>query len=648
MNLQRDTEPRLYNSRIINTFVKFIENKYPQIDIKSLLREAEMERYQVNDENHWFTQPEVDRFYEVVRSMTGNDNAAREAGRFAASPDAIGFTRKYILGFVGPAKAYEMIGKYAPTFTRSTVYESKRIGHNKIRIKVTPRAGVAEKHYQCDNRTGYLEAVPVFFNQRPPTIKHTECMFRGDESCTYEITWQNSSLFFWKNLRNAAAVLSPAIFTGIYLKYPEVAFAEFLPAALVTVVLLAFFAEFFENRELKEGVENLRDSTDVLLKQTETNYRNAQLINEIGLAVSKQSNIEGILSEIVEVLRKRLDYDRGMILLANKSRTKLIYYAGFGYNEDQYRLLKYTSFSLTKQYSKGAFVLAFREQKPILVNDIDEIQDTLTEHSLDFAKKFGAKSFICCPIVDEDESLGILAVDNLRTKRPLLQSDINVLTALTPVIGVSINNTLLTEAYENQFKSVIKVLAASIDARDPLTAGHSEKVTAYAVGICEELGLAKSYTEVIRVAALLHDYGKIAVSDFILKKNGKLTVEEYEEIKLHVVKTREILEKVNFEGIYSEIPLIVGSHHEKMDGSGYPQGLRGEEIPLGARIIAVADFFEAITAKRHYREPMLLEDAISTLECMSIDKFDKEVVSALLRYYNRLNNGILDYVLLQR
>jgi HD-GYP domain-containing protein (c-di-GMP phosphodiesterase class II) len=84
-----------------------------------------------------------------------------------------------------------------------------------------------------------------------------------------------------------------------------------------------------------------------------------------------------------------------------------------------------------------------------------------------------------------------------------------------------------------------------------------------------------------------------------------------------------------------------------MDGSGYPQGLRGEEIPLGARIIAVADFFEAITSKRHYREPMLLEDAVSALEFMCTDKFDKEVIAAFMRYYNNANNGILDHVLLQ-
>jgi HD-GYP domain-containing protein (c-di-GMP phosphodiesterase class II) len=185
---------------------------------------------------------------------------------------------------------------------------------------------------------------------------------------------------------------------------------------------------------------------------------------------------------------------------------------------------------------------------------------------------------------------------------------------------------------ERQFSSILQVLAASIDARDFLTAGHSEKVTEYALGICREMGLSTDYTEMIRVAALLHDYGKIGIKDSILKKTGPLNETEREEIKAHVVKTRDILEQINFEGIYREVPVIAGSHHERMDGFGYPDGLAGQEIPLGARIIAVADFFEAITAKRHYREPMVLESAVETMlqECGT--HLDTQVVLAFLSY----------------
>jgi Tfp pilus assembly protein PilZ len=136
---------------------------------------------------------------------------------------------------------------------------------------------------------------------------------------------------------------------------------------------------------------------------------------------------------------------------------------------------------------------------------------------------------------------------------------------------------------------------------------------------------------------LLHDYGKIGVPDAILKKEGLLSPEEYSIVKTHAAKTREILSRINFEGIYGKVPEIAGSHHEKVNGTGYPDGLVGHEVPLGSRIIAVADYFEAITAKRHYREPMPIEEAFQALFDESGRSFDKRIVSAFLSYYSKAN-----------
>jgi HD-GYP domain-containing protein (c-di-GMP phosphodiesterase class II) len=147
----------------------------------------------------------------------------------------------------------------------------------------------------------------------------------------------------------------------------------------------------------------------------------------------------------------------------------------------------------------------------------------------------------------------------------------------------------------------------------------------------------------IRVAALLHDYGKIGVPDSILKKNGMLTEEEYETVKSHAEETRKILEQVNFEGIFSQIPEIAGSHHEKINGTGYPKGLKGNEIPLGAKIIAVADYFEAITSKRHYRDPMPLDKALQMLQERSGSYFEKGVVDAFLNHFAKDSNKSLQY-----
>jgi len=211
----------------------------------------------------------------------------------------------------------------------------------------------------------------------------------------------------------------------------------------------------------------------------------------------------------------------------------------------------------------------------------------------------------------------------------------SLLMGIASVIGISIQNAELLAARGRQLNSILQVLAASIDARDSLTAGHSEKVTEYAQGICSELGLSRDYCEMIRVASLLHDYGKIGVPDAILKKKGRLTAEEYEIVKTHSEKTRKILKQIHFEGIYCQVPDIAGAHHERIDGNGYPQGLMGKDIPLGARIIAVADYFEAITAKRHYRDPMKLEDAFLSLHEQIGKYFEKRIVEAFMAYYTK-------------
>jgi HD-GYP domain-containing protein (c-di-GMP phosphodiesterase class II) len=298
-------------------------------------------------------------------------------------------------------------------------------------------------------------------------------------------------------------------------------------------------------------------------------------------------------------------------------------------------MLQAITFDLNKPDSKGMFVVSFHKQEPLLVNDLEEVENNLSPRSQKFAKVLQVKSFICCPIICDGESIGILAVDNIQSKRPLVNSDLTLLMGIAPVIGVSIRNADLLHAKRQQFHSILQVLAKTIDARDPLTAGHSEKVTDYALGICKELGEPQNFSEMIRVAALLHDYGKIAVPDSILKKPGRLTKEEYQVVKTHSEKTREILDQIHFEGIYQSVPAIAGAHHEKINGSGYPQGLMGHQIPRGAKIIAVADFFEAITAKRHYRDPMPLKVAFDLLRDESGKHFDPAIVEAFIRYFEK-------------
>ena len=633
----------LYNSRIIDNYIKLIKRNYNHINVGELLRHAGIEPYQVADQGHWFTQNQVNRFQEKLSNLTNNMQIAREAGRFGASPESSGAMRQFFLGMVGPANAYAVISKGAKSFTRSTTYKSQKLSPNKVEITVTPNEGVKEKRFQCENRIGYLEAIAMMFGNKVPQIKHTDCIFRGGNACRYVISWEKQLSDVFKLVRNLAALflLPASIGLGVYLPFHP--WVVLFSSYVIILLVLSLLSTIREKSELTSSLGNLRYSTDQLVEQININYNNARMTSEIGQAISSHTNSGSILFQFVQIFKKRLNYDRCMILMADKEQKRLLYRAGYGYSEKQLKLLNNIAFSLDRPNAKGVFVNSFKEKKPFLINNVSSIEDDLSLKSLAFAKKLGSQSFICCPVIAAGESIGLLAVDNVKSKKALVQSDMSLLIGLASVLGISIRNADLLEAKERQFRSILQVLAASIDARDPMTSGHSEKVTEFAIGICNELDLSNEFCEMIRVAALLHDYGKIGIPDTILKKPGKLTDEEYEIVKTHAEKTKRILNQINFEGIFSQVPDIAGSHHEKIDGSGYPGSLEGDAIPLGARIIAVADFFEAITARRHYRGPLPLKKAFEMLQAESGKTFDPKIVRAFLRYYAKIHAGEPDY-----
>jgi HD-GYP domain-containing protein (c-di-GMP phosphodiesterase class II) len=186
-----------------------------------------------------------------------------------------------------------------------------------------------------------------------------------------------------------------------------------------------------------------------------------------------------------------------------------------------------------------------------------------------------------------------------------------------------------------------KTMAQTLDARDPYTAGHSTRVSDYAVAIAEALNLSMRETESLRVAANLHDIGKIGVPDAVLQKPGKLSTDEMEVIKRHPLIGKRILEGV---AKFRDYLAVVELHHENHDGSGYPWGLTGEETPLGARIVHVVDAFDAMTTSRPYRNAMPPERALGILQQHAGTQFDPAIVEVFLRLVHRNSSALPDSV----
>src|SRR5579884_3223107 len=179
----------------------------------------------------------------------------------------------------------------------------------------------------------------------------------------------------------------------------------------------------------------------------------------------------------------------------------------------------------------------------------------------------------------------------------------------------------------------IEALALAIEAKDTTTHDHLKRVQVYAMEVGKDLGLADAELEALRAAALLHDIGKLAVPEHIISKPGKLTREEFEKMKIHPIVGAEILERVRFP--YPVTP-IVRSHHEKWDGNGYPDGLKGEEIPVGARILSAVDCLDALASDRQYRRALPLDEAMAQVAAEAGVSFDPKVVEVLQRRYKEL------------
>lgn len=186
------------------------------------------------------------------------------------------------------------------------------------------------------------------------------------------------------------------------------------------------------------------------------------------------------------------------------------------------------------------------------------------------------------------------------------------------------------EELKKNFESTLEVLSIAIDQRDPLTASHSFRVTEFGIEIGKVLNVSANDLDKLRYAGLMHDLGKIEIKESILRKEGSLTSEEYKEIQTHAHGTFQLLSKFKFKRDLVDVPMIASSHHERFDGSGYPRKLKGEDIPLLARVLAVADVLDAITSKRHYRSAMSIDNALGILKREAGGHFDPQCVEALL------------------
>jgi len=242
-------------------------------------------------------------------------------------------------------------------------------------------------------------------------------------------------------------------------------------------------------------------------------------------------------------------------------------------------------------------------------------------------EKVKLSGIICMPLICKGKKVGLMIVCKKKGARSYDQSDIELVSILSSQAAIAIENARLFEDVQQAHFDSIKALAEALEVKDAYTRGHGDRLVKYAMAIAEKLGLSPQEREGVRYAAILHDIGKIGVREEVLNKPASLTPEEYEEMKTHPTKGAEIVKHIKS---LKAVVSLVYHHQERYDGKGYPAGLAGDQIPIGARIVAVLDAFDAMTSDRVYRRAPGYRRAIEELKCHAGTQFDPKVVEAFL------------------
>jgi putative nucleotidyltransferase with HDIG domain len=338
---------------------------------------------------------------------------------------------------------------------------------------------------------------------------------------------------------------------------------------------------------------------------------------DISRALNSETELERLMRKTVPFVREILEADRGSVFLLDEKKRELWSLIAEGDEIKEIRV----------SLDKG--IAGYVARTGQTLNVPDAYSDPRFNREVDRQTGYRTKAILCAPMKNiRGEIIGVIQILNKLDGDRFTEDDQIILEAFAAQAAIAVENALLYRKIERTYDQILQALVAQLDLRDVETENHSLRVVEYTLLIARGMGFHGRTLRPIRWGAMLHDIGKIGIPDNILHKPGKLTPQEWEIMKTHPVKGYEALKEIGF--LADALP-IVRHHHERYDGKGYPDGLRGNEIPIGARIFAVADAFDAMTSDRPYRKAMPVEKAIGEIVANSGTQFDPSVVGVFLQ-----------------
>ena len=356
-------------------------------------------------------------------------------------------------------------------------------------------------------------------------------------------------------------------------------------------------------------------------------YSLDKILINVSRTISSSLDLEKVADLVLTESVKALRADNASLFLIDDSSTHLILTRARGFNKDEAGNIKLLG---------GWEVInsqLVHKKRPIIVNDVEKNKIFKSKRLPFSQEKIPIKSFLAVPLMKDGNLVGALIVSN--RKRPghlFTRDDKRLLVALSNHIAIALLNAKLYQELKELFLSTIRSLVRAVEAKDPYTSGHSERVMKYSVAIGEILGLKDDDLESLRLSSIMHDVGKIGIKESILLKPGQLTMKQRKIIQEHPSIGKRIVEMINHS---DRIISGIVEHHERYGGGGYPRGLKGRAISLQGRIIAVADTYDALTTDRPYQKGYTGKEALFEILNSSSTYFDPKVVKAFISSFSK-------------
>jgi len=403
-------------------------------------------------------------------------------------------------------------------------------------------------------------------------------------------------------------------------------------------VVVHVVEKVLEKQRLIEENEQLHRNLEKRANWLERAVERMATINDMSLEMNSILNLDSMMTFLVDSVAKKLQAERVSLMLSNTDTGKLEIRASVGID-----LELVPGFTSTGDDGIAGHVIS--EGRPLLVEDINLDPRFVKQ----LQRGYLSDSFLSVPLIvdipasEKPEVIGIINVNNKAGGGSFTDDDLQIVVELGKQSAMTIGklHSIDRELKTTQIQSIM-ALAEAVEAKDSTTGGHGERLPLYASRVAEQLRLSPQQKENLAHAALLHDIGKIGISELILKKPSALTNEEYEQMKAHPRIGSDMLLGVKY--LEPVIP-IIRAHHERVDGSGYPDGLRGEDIPIEARIVSVLDSYDAMISRRPYKAPRSQEWTIAELQRCSGTQFDTQVVNIFIKILEEENNSCTGFLM---